>query len=124
LLGRHYTRFAGESYFSYVLAAEFQLRGVIHFHFLADRPLNFKLIHTLWNEWAGFAFTEIIKNSEGAVWYVAKYIVKGTKLEIHRSKWNAQPIVRPFWWDMLEQESMKDMDSPSIGKGDPGEAVA
>jgi hypothetical protein len=101
LLGKRYKRIVGKSYFSFVLASEYQLRGVIHFHFLADRPLNFRLLHDKWNEWAGFAETEIIANRMAVVRYVVKYLVKNGEPEFYSSSWEGEPIVRPTWWDLL-----------------------
>lgn len=104
LLGKRYGRFVGHCYFSYVMVAEYQKRGAIHFHFLADRPLNFRLLHDLWNAWAGFAQTRILDSPPRAVRYVVKYIVKNDDIEIHRSKWKGQPIVQPKWWRVLASE--------------------
>ena len=98
LLGKRYSRFVGHSYFSYVLATEYQKRGAIHFHFLADQPLNFQLLHDLWSVWAGWAQTEIIRSPARAIHYVVKYLVKNDDIEIHSSKWKGPPIVQPQWW--------------------------
>ncbi len=50
VFGKNYTRKVGHSYFSYILAIEKQGRGVIHFHVLIDRAVDFKLIHKWWGE--------------------------------------------------------------------------
>jgi hypothetical protein len=104
LLGKHYVRYAGRSYFSFVVAAEFQLRGVIHFHFIADQPLHFALIHSLWYQWAGFAHTASIRKVESAVRYTVKYLVKGMKFEVHRTTWKGNLHVVPSWWNRVESE--------------------
>jgi len=104
LLGRRYYRVVGHSYFSYVLASEYQKRGAIHFHLLADRPLNFRLLHDLWNEWAGFAQTAILDSPSRAVSYVVKYVVKNDDIEIYRSKWRGEPVARPSWWDCISRD--------------------
>ena len=98
LFGKHYERIVGDSYFSYICAAELQLRGDIHFHMLADRPLNFRTIHELWNEWAGFALTEVIRDPSRAVRYVVKYVVKNDNLIIFKSAWKGEPMIYPDWW--------------------------
>jgi len=96
--GKNYKRFLKHSYFSYVLAKEYQSRGVIHYHFLADRPLNFKLLHAFWNVHAGYADTQIIKDSTKAVRYVVKYMVKNGDPEIWKATCDRQPLVFPHWW--------------------------
>jgi len=109
LFGKNYFRITGESYFSYVLALEHQLRGDVHFHFLADRPLNFKLIHEFWNERAGFAKTEIIKNRSAAIQYVVKYVVKNATIDTYKSEWKGEPLVYPEWWDSKLDLGMNDL---------------
>ena len=104
--GKRYRRFVKHSYFSYVLATEYQLRDVIHFHFLADRPLNFQLIHDWWQEKAGFAHTDIIKNREKAVYYVVKYVVKGGEPEFYERESDRLPHVMPSWWKEPEYDDM------------------
>ncbi len=98
LFEKHYERVVGDSYFSYICAAELQLRGDIHFHMLADRPLNFRLIHDLWNEWAGFAMTEVIRDPSRAVRYVVKYVVKNDNIIVFKSAWEGEPMIYPDWW--------------------------
>lgn len=99
LLGKRYSRIVGHSYFSYVLATEYQSRGAIHFHFLADRPLNFQLLHDSWKAWVGFAQTEILGSPLRALKYVVKYVVKNDDIEVYRSDWKGVPIVQSAWWD-------------------------
>ena len=98
IFGKHYTRYVGHSYFSYVLATEYQSRGVPHFHFLADRPLDFGLLHKYWNERAGFAYTYKIQNLGGAVRYTVKYIVKDGDIEAWKQEKRIVPVVVPNWW--------------------------
>ena len=104
VFGKHYRRIVGHSYFSYVTALEYQLREVIHFHFLADRPLNFQLLHDWWQEKAGFAYTEIIKERKKAVYYVVKYVVKGGEPEIYQRKSDRLPLAMPSWWKEPEYD--------------------
>jgi hypothetical protein len=98
VLGCNYRRIVGHSYFSYVLATEYQSRGVIHFHFLADRPINFRLLHELWNKWAGFALTELIRDPARATRYIAKYMVKENHPDLSIAKKRIYPFVLPPWW--------------------------
>jgi hypothetical protein len=98
LFGKNFFRITGESYFSYVLALEYQIRGDVHFHLLADRSLNFKLIHEFWNDRAGFAKTEIIRSKYRAIRYVVKYIVKNSTIDVQKSDWKGEPLIHPEWW--------------------------
>lgn len=104
--GNHYTRIVKHSYFSYVYGMEMQVREVVHFHMLVDRPIDFDKIHKLWEEWAGFAYINKIRNRQDAVKYICKYMTKqGGELEIYlANKWY-QPIKRPYWW-IEEQDLM------------------
>ena len=113
LFGKRYSRVVGHSYFSYVLASEYQKRGAIHFHFLADRPLNFRLLHDQWNAWAGFAQTAILESPTRAVECVVKYVVKNDDIEVYRSGWRGEPIARPSWWDWACGEA----DWLAVGSG-------
>lgn len=108
VFGRHYTRFVGHSYFSYVVGIEYQKRDVIHFHVLIDRPVNYQRIHTLWNAWAGFGWTEIIKDLDKVVNYVSKYIVKGGEILPFLAPKKYMPIHKPFWWN----EDYEDFETP------------
>jgi hypothetical protein len=98
VFGKHYARIVGHSYFSYVLGIEQQKRDVIHFHMLADRPLHFERIHKLWNEWAGFAWTEIVESREKVVEYVCKYVTKGGEVLPYLAKKAFVPPVVRDWW--------------------------
>lgn len=99
--GKHYVRKVGHSYFSYILAMERQTRGVIHFHGLADKSLNFDLLHRYWNAAAGFAWVEPVKSIEDVVGYCSKYCVKGGELDIFESSTSRTPMLGnmpPYWW--------------------------
>jgi len=80
LLGKHYTQKVGHSYFSYVVALEYQQRGVLHFHGLVDKPLNFEKVHRVWNRINGFVWISQIKSRIGTVEYICKYLTKGGDL--------------------------------------------
>jgi len=55
LLGEHYCLKVHHSYFSYILGTEYQLRGVIHFHMLVDKPIDYQFIHDYWKDIAGIS---------------------------------------------------------------------
>ncbi|MCD4735603.1 MAG: hypothetical protein K8R53_06135 [Bacteroidales bacterium] len=104
LVGNHYSRKVGHSYFSYVLGIEKQVRGDYHFHVLIDRPIHFKLLHEYWGRECGFLKTEIIRKKEHAVQYITKYICKGGVLEPYVQKNKYYPTITPYWWkfDLLQ----------------------
>jgi hypothetical protein len=103
VFGDHYTRIVHHSYFSYVLGIERQTRGVLHFHVLIDRPIDYAFIHKVWNDWAGFSWIEQIKpeSNRDAIFYVSKYVVKGGELLPYftdRQTTLMVPPARPLWW--------------------------
>jgi hypothetical protein len=98
VFGKHYVKKVGHSYFSYIYAIEYQRRDVVHFHVLIDRPVNFDRIHILWNSWAGFAWTEIVKDPIDVIDYVCKYICKGGEVYPYIAKKEFSPDVLPYWW--------------------------
>ena len=78
--GKNYIRKVGHSYFSYILAVEKQTRGVLHFHALINQPIDYKLVHSFWNEHCGFAWAEPTEDLKKVVDYCTKYIVKGGEI--------------------------------------------
>ena len=118
VFGKQYKKIVKESYFSYALGIEYQRRGVIHFHAIVDRPVNFKRIHTLWNKWAGFAWIDNIRNQYDCVRYIAKYILKGGQNEVHKAKKLYMPEVIPHWWndDQTNQPKLF-KDCPAVLSG-------
>lgn len=76
----------GHSYYSYMLGIELQKRGVIRFYILIDRPVNFDLIHRFWNNCAGCANPQLIRNYENSVYYVTKYSAKYGEIDPHISQ--------------------------------------
>jgi hypothetical protein len=102
VFGNNYRRIVSKSYFSYSKGLEYQRRGIIHFHVLIDRPVNFCTIHKIWNEFAGFAHTSIIENRNAAISYVSKYALKGGQVDLYFAKTNFQPLVKPSWWTVAE----------------------
>ena len=98
LFGKRYTRIVGHSYFSYVICGEYQERDVLHFHVLIDRPVDYLMIHSLWEKWAGFAQTKTIKNRYSAVRYSVKYAIKESDIKIFITKALYKPLQYPTWW--------------------------
>jgi len=104
--GKHYVRRVGHSYFSYVLAMEYQKREVVHFHFLADKPINYDLLHSFWETAAGFAWVERAKDKQALSIYVSKYILKqSSKVSLFECKNPRTPLITgpegtflPYWW--------------------------
>jgi hypothetical protein len=104
--GDQYVQRVGHSYFSYALAMEYQKRDVVHFHFLADKPLNFEKIHSWWGAACGFAWIEKINEKAAASAYVAKYILKSEAgLLVFENQIDRTPLVKgpngsflPYWW--------------------------
>lgn len=99
LYGKHYTKKVGHSYFSYAVVSENQIRDVIHFHVLVDRPINYDLLHRHWNREAGFAQIQQIREFGPAVKYLTKYVAKGGEIEPFRAKETYTPAQLPFWWN-------------------------
>jgi hypothetical protein len=104
--GKNYVQKVGHCYFSYMVALEYQKREVVHFHFVADRPLNFDLVHSWWNSAAGFAWLEAMRDREGAVRYATKYLLKSDSgLQIFENEKQRTPLIKgpqgcyyPYWW--------------------------
>ena len=106
--GNHYSRKVGHSYFSYILATEYQQREALHYHFLDDRPLNFDLIHSWWGAAAGFAWIEKVKDRASCIGYISKYILKfdqGLRVFENTKDREYTPLVKgpqgcftPYWW--------------------------
>ena len=118
LLGKHYTRYVGHSYFSYVMAVEDQKRGVPHIHALTDKPLDFALIHAWWPVGSGFAWTSIVRDRGRSVWYVAKYVSKGGELVPYKASVDFTPVPPPVWW-MVPGQDLKCVGSDAAGAEGP-----
>lgn len=98
LFGNHYTRIVGHNYCSYVAGFETQKRGALHMHILFDKPINYNLVHAVWNKMAGFAWIEPVADPDRAVAYVAKYVSKGGDLVVHRPVKVKEPKFQPLWY--------------------------
>lgn len=92
-LGLKYKKYVKHCYFSYIAVMEYQKRGVVHFHMLADNWLPYTFIHENWNTKSqhggkrdrGYAQIKQVKDPgnhksggsvEGAIRYLAKYLMK------------------------------------------------
>jgi len=104
VFGKRYSRIVGHSYFSYILCPEYQQRDVLHFHALVYRPVNYQLIHDVWNNWAGFAQTKRIRNSNAAIRYANKYAIKDDDIYVYKTKRFYEPISYPKWWSNYPPE--------------------
>lgn len=98
LLGHRYVRKVKHSYFSYVLSREYQVRGVIHFHVLIDRPVDYALIHRTWSYMAGYAHASKVKTPSSVIAYALKYAVKSGDVEVYLTDKEYQPKQYPTWW--------------------------
>jgi len=103
LYGNHYMRIVGHCYFSYVVGFEYQKRGALHMHFLADKPLHYDAVHGLWcgrdkkHPRFGFAWIRPIDDLEKDVRYVTKYISKDGDLWMWKQKKFKLPKFVPMW---------------------------
>lgn len=100
LFGKRYLDKVGHSYFQYVAGFERQTRGAWHLHVLADQPVNFDKIHSIWGKRCGFAWIDgNIRNHDAVNRYVCKYVLKGGDLEIYkRPRPFYPPENKPVWW--------------------------
>ena len=98
LLGKNYRKKVGWSYFTYCLGIEYQKRDVIHFHWMADEPLNFQLIHRWWNTYSGFAWTSKKRSQEDVCNYMVKYNLKGGQVDVFRKEKNLDMPLLPDWY--------------------------
>ena len=101
LFGNHYTRTVGHSYFAYAAGWEHQKRGALHIHALIDRPINFNVIHAVWNKMAGFAWIEPVTDIDGVSGYLSKYVTKGGELSLYKPEKVKEPPFQPFWYTGL-----------------------
>ena len=93
LYGSHYER-KGHPGIYWVLAWEYQRRGVLHFHALMGdvEDLNARLRRLDWmDQWmslgkpAGFSRIEAIDSQDAVRKYVTKYVVKGGQIDLSSS---------------------------------------
>lgn len=98
LYGNHYTRIVGHCYFSYVIGFEYMKSNAVHLHALVDKPINFDLVHRVWNKMSGFAYIKPVYDQQGAAFYLCKYVVKGSDLIPHKPKKCPLPAFQPSWF--------------------------
>jgi len=93
LYGKHFER-RGEPGVFYVLASEYQRRGVLHFHALIGavedlnnraRRLDYMDIWERFGPPAGFSRIEQINDQAAVQHYVTKYVTKGGQIELSKS---------------------------------------
>jgi len=101
LFGHHYSRIVGHSYFSYAAAFEHGKQGHLHMHVLADRRVNYALIHRIWRSMAGIVDIRSVTNKPGAARYLAKYVGKGGQVITHRPTKIKEPIFKPSWYTAI-----------------------
>ena len=98
LFGNNYTRIVGHCYFSYAIAYEFQKKGTLHIHVLADRRTNWQLINRLWRQMAGICLVEPVSGRDGAAKYMSKYVSKGGDVMLYRPDKIKEPSFAPLWY--------------------------
>ena len=99
LYGNHYLRQVGHSYFPYALAFEYQTRGVLHMHALAEGPTNWEAINGLWRQMAGIVNVEPVTNKYKSAKYLCKYVTKGGDVILYRSNKKIKPpAFKPAWY--------------------------
>jgi len=98
LYGKHYVKIVGHSYFAYAVGYEFTSAGVVHLHALVDRPVNFALIHSVWNAMSGWAYIKPVTDIRGIAEYIVKYVVKRQDLDLWKPKKIKPPRFIPLWF--------------------------
>lgn len=74
--GVNYRNKWGHSYFGYILGVERHKDGVFHAHAVVDNWISFSMVHEVWNDRCGFAWTKIVDDDFEATRYVLKYCLK------------------------------------------------
>lgn len=87
VIGKKYKRKFKHSYFSYVVTREIQTRGVIHFHVIVDNYIPYKFAQSIWWNMAGYIDLTPIKDAEGSIRYILKYL---TKTDIEPVVWKVK----------------------------------
>lgn len=77
--GKNYQRKWGHSYFGYIFGMDVHKDGVFHCHAVIDNWVDFKMVHELWQRWAGWAGMDKTKDSVHDTKYVLKYVVKSDR---------------------------------------------
>ena len=74
--GPRYRKKWGHSYFGYIFGVEKHKDGVFHAHAVIDNWIDFRMMHEIWNERCGYAWTKIVDDDIVATRYVLKYLMK------------------------------------------------
>jgi len=93
VVGKKYRKIYKHSYFGYVVAAERQSRGTLHFHMLIDTWVPYGYCISNWWDRAGYCHISKVHSKEAALRYILKYISKtGTEptIWIPKNKWVKQ----------------------------------
>ncbi len=97
LYGRHWMKTAQGGIY-WIVALERQKRGVIHFHALIGSPEDLNRIARRltwmdrWQQLAGYARIEPIRDDTAVRRYVTKYVTKGGDIEFSKNlSWSQQP---------------------------------
>jgi hypothetical protein len=100
LYGKHYLRKVGHSYFNYIVGVEYTKIAVVHLHVAVDMPINFQLVHSIWNAISGFAYIKPVTDNVGVADYICKYILKQDDLVfgIRKEKFLKPPAFAPLWY--------------------------
>jgi hypothetical protein len=99
LYGNHYVRMVGHCYFPYVGGFEYTKNNVIHMHVVVGSPVNYPLIHRVWNHMSGFAWLKPVTDNKGVSNYICKYVVKQQDLIFWKPKLLLpSPAFRPLWY--------------------------
>lgn len=98
LFGKNYTHYVGHSYFSYAYALEYQSRGALHIHFLADKPLHYDLARYVCKKWDAFFHTKKVGEERASVEYISKYTSKGGEVVVYKSLCDRLPKFLPMWY--------------------------
>lgn len=100
LHSKRYVQRVGHGYCAYAVAIEPHMKGrnQIHAHALFDRPVNFRLMHEIWNGIAGYAWIRAVGNMKQDVEYVCKYVSKGGELYHYKPTVYKEPSFRPMWY--------------------------
>jgi hypothetical protein len=82
----------------WVRALEYQRRGVIHYHALFAGVHDLRRLTWMdtWNELAGFARIEAIRDTMAVRRYVSKYVVKGGELDLGGPLLTDQLVLLPM----------------------------
>lgn len=76
VIGKHYKRKYKHSYFGYIVTAERQARGTIHYHLVVDNYIPYKFSSSVWWRIGGFIKIKKVTDAPGSIRYLLKYLTK------------------------------------------------